>query len=357
MIKAMVEGLGFKGDGHVRTADGIYHVAKVLPGEVVLLEGGRLVGVETPSPERVPPFCAHYDTCGGCKFQHWQANAYGKWKQSRVAAALTAAGLDASVVQPLMDAHGSGRRRVSLHVSKLGDVWRAGFMEQGSHDLVAIDTCPILERSLQNAPNVASRLGAILGPCDVNLTSAENGVDVAVKAERQAVSHRMQALSTVVSDFHLLRLSVNGEVVLQREQPFVRMGKADVPLPVGSFLQATRAGEQALARLVIAGLHKPKHIADLFSGVGTFSFPLAEVSRVTAIDSDKPAIAALQAGVRGARGLRPIVAEARNLFNAPLTHLELAEFDVVVLDPPRAGAESQSRMLAKSNVSQVAYVL
>jgi 23S rRNA (uracil1939-C5)-methyltransferase len=129
-----------------------------------------------------------------------------------------------------------------------------------------------------------------------------------------------------------------------------------VPLPVGTFLQATRAGEQALVRLVLQSLPKVKSVADLFSGLGTFTFSLAEKAKVHAIDSDKPAVAALEQGVRHTQGLKPITAEVRNLFNAPLTTQELAVFDAVILDPPRAGAEAQCRMIAKSKLRHVTYV-
>jgi 23S rRNA (uracil1939-C5)-methyltransferase len=348
--------LGQMGDGIVETPAGIRHVPKVLPGEQVTFDGAGFATVISLSPDRVAPFCPHYAQCGGCKFQHWRAEPYAQWKTERLLAALTGHGVVAGKLHPLVDAHGTGRRRVSLHVRRKGDDWVSGFMEQKTHDLCSITQCPVLMPQLADAPRIAAAFGPSLGDCDVALTAADNGVDVSIKAERQAVQRRLGQLSTLFTDLKLLRLSINGEVFSTRAQPVVAMGTAQVPLPVGTFLQATRAGEQALVRLVLQSLPKVKSVADLFSGLGTFTFSLAEKAKVHAIDSDKPAIAALEQGVRHTQGLKPITAEVRNLFNAPLTTQELAVFDAVILDPPRAGAEAQCRMIAKSKLRHVTYV-
>jgi 23S rRNA (uracil1939-C5)-methyltransferase len=74
------------------------------------------------------------------------------------------------------------------------------------------------------------------------------------------------------------------------------------------------------------------------------------------VEQDDIALAALAAATRGAKGLKPVTTEKRDLFKLPLTPLELKPYDAVVLDPPRAGAEAQIRALAKSKVPVIAYV-
>ena len=105
--------------------------------------------------------------------------------------------------------------------------------------------------------------------------------------------------------------------------------------------------------MVCDGLGKAKSVADLFSGCGPFTFRIAERARVRAFDSDRPAIAALIAAQRTASGLKPVSAEARDLFRAPLVASELKDYDTVVFDPPRAGAEAQAKQLARSQVKTV----
>jgi 23S rRNA (uracil1939-C5)-methyltransferase len=125
-----------------------------------------------------------------------------------------------------------------------------------------------------------------------------------------------------------------------------------VTLPPGSFLQATVAGEETLASLVAERVGKAKEVADLFCGVGPFALRLAEKSRVAAYDSDAGAVAALAKAAR-TPGLKPIKAEPRDLFRRPLVPPELRDFDAVVFDPPRQGAQAQALKLAASKVPVV----
>lgn len=350
-----VEALGQQGDGIVRDGERTIHVAKVLAGESIEMVGGVLQQVVAPSPQRISAFCKHYEKCGGCKLQHWQQQPYALWKRQLVVDALLGQGLSVDVA-PLIDAHGAGRRRVSLHVRQLNSAWVAGFMEQKSHDLCAIDQCPVLAPALQNAPMIAAVFGPSLGACDVALTATSSGLDVAVKAERKAVPRRMESLVALARQHRLARLSVNGEVFVTLQQPMVMIGRARVLLPMQSFLQATERGEEILSSLVVQHLTGAKHVADLFCGLGPFALRLAETSRVSAYDSDKPAIDHLQLAVRNTMGLKPVHTEARNLFKSPLIAMELKEHDAVVFDPPRAGAEMQAREIAKSKVKRVVAV-
>ncbi|HHY51025.1 MAG TPA: RNA methyltransferase, partial [Alphaproteobacteria bacterium] len=136
----------------------------------------------------------------------------------------------------------------------------------------------------------------------------------------------------------------------------VAMGRAIVAIPAGSFLQATAAAEATLAGLVLDAVGKARSVADLFSGVGPFALRLAETARVAAFDADRAAIAALATAVRHTQGLKPVTAAVRDLFRAPLLPAELEGIDAVVLDPPRAGAEAQSRELARARLPTVVAV-
>ncbi len=350
-----VERLGQKGDGLVRAGDLLLHVPKVLAGEDIDLAMGKLTRIVTPSPERVEAFCQHYDRCGGCKFQHWAEAPYQAWKRNLLIEALAAQNISTEVAA-LIDAHGAGRRRVSLHVREVDGAWAAGFMEQKSHDLIALDYCPVLVPALKQAAQLAAAFGPALGACDVAITAADNGLDVSIKAERQVVLRRLSAMNEIVSAFNILRLSVNGEVHTARATPAMSIGKAQVTLPTTSFLQATSAGEAAIAAVVLEAVKSAKHVADLFCGVGPFALRMAEKAKVYAADDDKPAIAAMQLALRNTQGLKPVDAQSRDLFREPLTPMELKPFDAVVLDPPRAGAEAQAKQLAKSQVKRVVLV-
>jgi 23S rRNA (uracil1939-C5)-methyltransferase len=352
MTKITIDRIGTKGDG-IGNEDGkTVIVSKVLPGEVVDLVGMKVAKIITPSPDRIETFCKHFETCGGCKFQHWAHAPYAEWKRKLVVEALQSQGLK-SDVDPLVDAHGAGRRRVSLHVRLIDEVWRAGYMEAKTHDLVAIDHCPVLAPRLDKAFEIAASFGPLMGACDVAITVADNGLDVSIKAEREAVAKRIAAFNDIMHQFNIARVSVNGLVAAQLQIPVVAVGNVKVQLPVQSFLQATALGEETLVGLVRAALVKSKKIIDLFCGVGPFTFRIAETHKVHGIDMDKQAVASMQQAARFAIGLKPLTAESRDLFDNPLVPSELDLFDTVVFDPPRAGAEAQARQLAKSKVKKV----
>jgi 23S rRNA (uracil1939-C5)-methyltransferase len=160
-------------------------------------------------------------------------------------------------------------------------------------------------------------------------------------------------LSGIAAQHRLARLTRHGELVLMRNAPVLAIGNAEVTLPPGSFLQATTAGEAALAVLVAGHAGRAKHIADLFCGVGPFALRLAAKARISAFDSDAVAVAALQKAASTAPGLKPVKAGARDLFRRPLMPQELRDYATVVFDPPRQGAPAQATQLAASKVPVV----
>jgi 23S rRNA (uracil1939-C5)-methyltransferase len=344
-MQVTIEHLNWRGEG----VSAGQTFRNVLAGETIDPATGQVLQY---SPERIEPFCKYYVRCGGCQLQHWQQIPYQDWKKNLVTAALLKRGIEFPV-SDVIDAHGAGRRRVNLHVRRNEGTVIAGFMAARSHDLIDIDQCPILVPALQNSIDIARKFGNKLGDCDVSLTAADNGLDVSIKAERKIADEQMPRLAGLVTEFNLARLTINGNMVATRVLPVVSIGKALVQVPPGSFLQATKAGEEALAKLVVNSLGNAKSVADLFCGVGPFALRIAEKAKVTAIDSDKPAIASLARTVRLTAGIKPLKAEVRDLMREPLVANELKDFDAVVFDPPRAGAEAQARQLAKSNVKTV----
>jgi len=359
MTELTITAMGRRGEGIARDDGRTSFVPGTLPGETVIAEGEgerlTLLTVERPSPDRIAPFCPHYGRCGGCQLQHWREEPYRAWKASLVRDALAAQGI-ACEVPDCIDAHGEGRRRVILHVRKRGGVVTAGYMAPRSHDLLDIDRCPILAPALDGAFDIARALGERLGDCDVAVTATLTGLDVSVKAERKVLEREHGNLAQFVSTLKLARLSVNGEAIATAIPPRLKLGKAEVALPPGGFLQATALGEETLAQLVRAAVGKAKSVADLFCGIGPFALRLAERARVEAYDSDRAAIAALAAAVKATPGLKPVTAAARDLFREPLVPNEMKDFDAVVFDPPRAGAEAQARQLARSKVKAVVAV-
>ncbi|MEA3109090.1 MAG: rRNA (uracil1939-C5)-methyltransferase [Gammaproteobacteria bacterium] len=359
--KIVIARLGRRGEGVADQPAGPVYVPYTLPGETVEADAWpghpdrrHLIGIATPSPDRIVPICLHFGTCGGCTFQHWATPRYRDWKRALVVETLASAGLDVPI-DDLIEAQGNGRRRAVFHARRgTHDVLEVGFASLRAHDLVAIDRCPILEPgldgSIEAAWAIAEALGPMRKPLDIQVTASEAGLDVDVRGSGPLTAARVNELSRVAERHRLARLTRHGELVVQRSVPVVLMGRARVILPPGGFLQATAAGEAILAKLVIENCGSAKNIADLFCGVGPFALRLAERARIAAMDSDQDAIDALTRAASTLQGLKPIAAEARDLFRRPLMADELKPFDGVVFDPPRQGAETQARELAASKV-------
>ena len=354
-----VVALGWRGEGAARHDGQTIHVPGALPGEHVTAnlkgERARITRVIQPSPDRIEPFCRHHGVCGGCQLQHWREEPYRRWKMALVGQALAARGLPATI-HTLIDAHGRGRRRVSIHVRRTDGVVTAGFMLPRSHTLHDIDRCPVLVPELAHVFERARAIGAVLGNCDVAFTATDTGLDAAARAERKVVTAEHAKLAGLARSLDLARFTVNAEVIVTSSAPRVAMGAAAVAIPPMAFLQATAEGENVLAQLVSAAIGKSRRVADLFCGCGPFTFRLAEIARVESFDSDRAAIAALSLAARNTSGLKPVAATVRDLFRAPLVPNEMKDFDAVVFDPPRAGAEAQAKQLAKSSVKTIVAV-
>jgi 23S rRNA (uracil1939-C5)-methyltransferase len=363
-----IDHVGHLGDG-VAIVDGqSLYVPYTLGGETVEVgpvpghhpDRRRLLEVERASAERIAPFCQHFGTCGGCAIQHWETERYRAWKRHLVVETLAQARIACDVL-PLIDAHGLGRRRMTLH-ARMGthDVLKVGFSAANSHEIVPVDRCPILDPGLSGALDAAWAIAEPLKPTgkplDIQLTTTNSGLDVDVRGSGPLPSAMIGKLSTVAEQHRLARLTRHGEMVLMRAAPTIAIGAATVVLPPGSFLQATVAGEETLAALVLDHCKRAKHIADLFCGVGPFALRLAVKSRVFAFDSDAGSVTALLKAATSTPGLKPVNVETRDLFRRSLVPQELRDFDAVVFDPPRQGAQAQARQLAASKIPVVVAV-
>jgi 23S rRNA (uracil1939-C5)-methyltransferase len=346
--------------GHGLTANGAI-VPGALPGEraLVRLDGKRaeLVETLTVSPERAAPICPWFGTCGGCVAQHMSSSLYYAWKRGLVVEALEREGA-AAEVRDVVDAHGAGRRRATFHARfPHGQPDEVGFMRARSHDIIAIDHCPLFSPGMAGAISAAQALSGdlrgLMKPLDIGVTATLDGLDVDLRGSGPLGRNEVQKLARTAEALDLARVSNHGEIVIERRPPRVAFGVALARPPPGGFLQATEAGEAWLAEFAERALADTKKVADLFCGAGAFALRLARRHEVFAVDADPAAIAALARAAAMTPGLRKLDAEARDLFRRPLRADELAAFDAALMDPPRVGAIEQARALAASTLPLV----
>ena len=340
-----------RGDGV--TTDG-RHIAFAVPGDILLDDGSLQHG-----PGHQPPPCRHFPECGGCQLQHLTDQAYADYCESRVAGALAQHGIESDIRTPHLSPPRT-RRRATLRALKAGGRVLIGFNATGSNRIVDMRECHILHPRLFGLIQpLRLLLATLLAPKrvgEIHFTMADQGPDVLLKGVDVAGLDVVEAVIAFCEANGLARLSVDegygAEPRFEPQPVTVTLGGISVPLPIGSFLQATPDGEAALVESVKEAVAGAARIADLFAGLGTFTLALQR--QITAAEASREAVMALKSAA--GRAGRPVHAEHRDLYRRPYDAGELAAFEAVVLDPPRAGALEQVRELARSVVPRVAYV-
>ena len=361
--KLTIDRLGAQGEGLAEAARGQVFVSYALPGEEVIasVERGRgaLISIERPSPLRIEPACRHFGTCGGCAIQHLEGEAYHAWKRDIVVQALKSRGIEAKV-EALVPCEPHARRRATFTTRRTEAGMLLGFNRLLSNEIVPIEECPILLPGIVSALDRLKKLASLVCatplPFHIAVTMTASGLDVAIRDSGKLTEDARRAAVRFTIEQDFARLSVDGEIIVEPKKPVVTFDGVAVSPPPGGFLQATERAEQAMADLVCSHLSRAKKVADLFSGCGTFALRLARKAEVHAVEGDAAALAALDRGFREATSLKRVTVERRDLFRRPLTYKELARFDGLVFDPPRAGADDQAKQIARSEVPFVAAV-
>ncbi len=343
-----------KGDGV--TADG-RHVPLAAPGDR-LTPDGRLVFGE----HHVDPSCLHYPACGGCELQHIDDTSYADFVTARVTGALAGQGVKPATVLAPHISPPRTRRRASLRAVRQGKHVAVGFAESGSHRLIDLSMCEVLD----------SRLFELLGPlrpllaavlpdkraAHVRMSLTDEGVDLLLEGVRAEGLAADEALLDFARDHSLARLTIDQgdgpETRWEPEPVTVRFGGVPVAFPPFAFLQATPDGEAALVKAVRDALPPHGPVADLFCGLGTFALAVGEGRPVYAAEAARDLLLSLKSAA--GRHQRRLVADHRDLFRRPLTPQELNRFAAIIIDPPRAGAREQVMQLATAAVPTIAYV-
>jgi len=355
--------LGIHGDGIGILNGKIFFVPFALIGEKVLItkedDRVKIDDILRSSTSRIRPICSHFTHCGGCVAQHLVQDSYLSWKKRIVSTALLNQGIDVEI-DDVIDAHGIGRRRVTLNSILFKGDYQVGFMRARSNDLFNFKECPILEDTLLKAKNISYLLSVPFKSfgknLKINITAYDCGLDCNIQILKKIKDLdqivRME-LARLAIELDLARVSISKDIISERRSPMLKYGNAHVYPPPNSFLQATSKGEKILGDFVLYYSSGAKKVVDLFCGIGSFTLRLAITSFVLAIDVNQDHIKALSKAIRHSQGLKPIDTEVRDLFLDPFEAQELKNFDCVIFNPPRSGAKNQAIEIAKSQISTV----
>jgi 23S rRNA (uracil1939-C5)-methyltransferase len=305
-----IEKLVYGGEGLARLDGKIVLTPFVLPGEVVRVEvhrdkndlaRGRLIEVLEPSPARIQPGCPYFQRCGGCQYQHIDYAAQLEQKREILREVLRRVGKIefAGDIATIAGEPWAYRNRVQLHIED----GKAGYFEQGSRDLCAIDHCPIASPKLNE---IISKIEAPQAKTALELFTNETDVQVNVvdRVPRQALTKLASLGVTTPIEYAGFRVSRN------------------------SFFQVNRFLIDRLVECAV-GDAKGEWAIDLYAGVGLFSKQLAErFAKVTPVESSSSSL----------RDLAHNFAQPAVKANVEEYLSQLAETpDFILADPPRAG--------------------
>lgn len=317
--------------------------------------------------------CENMERCGGCTFRGMDEKSYREQKFASFRAIVDKIGGEPiNYASPIFIGDHT-RRRAALAFEYKKKQLTFGFNQVRSSQIINLCACPLLTPRLNaNFSNLRRLLeeicaypyqikqgrkliSAFITKGDVWICDAYNGLDIVLEFpgklelnHRMAIFELLNTMPDIIRVSHRTAPDSQSEPIVEKARPYVKIGQYDVFIPAGTFLQPSAAGEQALTGLVKKYLGETRgNIADLFCGVGTFSYVLAAdaANKITAVDSSPGLLRAFQDSVN--RNIIPnIRILARNLFKYPLQDNELSAFDAVIFDPPRAGASAQVAALA-----------
>ncbi|MFN4019285.1 MAG: class I SAM-dependent RNA methyltransferase [Erythrobacter sp.] len=345
--------LAAKGDGV--SASG-RHIAGAVPGDMVDAGGAIISG-----PHHTNPACRHFATCGGCQLQHADDTVLADFVQDRVVNAARGQGLEPEELLPVHLSPPHTRRRAGLHGLRTAKGAVLGYREGGSHRVVDLAECPVLHPALAALIAPLRKFVAAHGPkgmVGIDLTLADQGVEAGLTNFPFEGLEPTEAALDFAREQGLARLTIDQgygpETLWEPEPVTVTLSGVPVSLPPGAFLQATQDAEARMAADAAAWLNEARIVADLFAGLGTFAFALRQGRKVLAVEAERAAHLACKTA--GALSKETVLALHRDLFRSPLQPDELARFDAMLLDPPRAGARAQVAEIAASTLSRVVYV-
>ena len=262
--------------------------------------------------------CPLFGICGGCKYDFTDDSYRAKKILELPSIKFTD--------EPIWGGAGLRRRADFAFIDG-----HFGFFKNKTKDLVDV----------QNCPNLVPEINAILQDIakmpwtasgSVLITKCENGIDISVTCSVQYCSADFKSAVEKLPP-SIIRFSWNNKNIRKYTDPEIKFNDKFIKYPSNAFLQPTKDTEQILRDLVVQYVNNAKKVADLFCGLGNFTY------------------------ATGATGF-DIVGNgiSRDLFKKPLTSKNLNQYDVVIMDPPRAGAMAQAKEIAKSHVMRVIYV-
>lgn len=311
--------------------------------------------------------------CGGCALRGLDEKMYHQTKVIDFKNTLSQIKVAAPKYDTPIFIPDGQRRRADLAFSYEKKSLKLGFNEQATHNLVNVNICPMLDSALNDfleplhrfltefcqiaitVKNKKKLTTAYVHSGSVQLLHADNGIDILLNIDTAPqLEHRLLVADFVNAIPNICRFSwqiknTPPETVVEKFAPELHIADYVIKIPQGAFLQASKTAETLMIEKVLEYMGDTRgKMADLFCGLGTFTYPLAKQSgnEIISVDSFAPSLKGLEQALNFNQ-IHNVTVINKNLFKYPLDAADLKDIKALVIDPPRAGAHEQCREIAK----------
>ena len=381
---------GGAGVGHAKDGKAVF-VTDTAPGDLVRARmvldkksyaEAELLEILEPGESRIEPNCPYASVCGGCQWQHIAYSEQLFAKRSAALSALVriahipteqAEKLVADCVPCKREMGYRNKLELACEHNNNGRLV-LGYHTKGGTEIIPVDSCPLAHTALSKAPKalqgalryvegtadlgifrVGVRHSLRTKSCEIALWTTPGAFPRAAAAKTLGAALKATSIVRVVAEEGKARKVKQVEVLSGDGHWVEELGPDELRVSAPSFFQVNTTQAEALQRLVLEGLNLSDGmtVADLYSGVGTFSLPLAHMAgSCIAVESSGPAVRDLRRNAEMA-GVWVDVIGGDSARELP----QLGKLDALVVDPPRSGlADGVAESIAATEPARVAYV-
>ena len=345
-----------------------FSIPYILPNEVFEYDKTNkyVKIIKKKSQDRVDHHCKHFFDCGGCLLQHWRLSKYIEWKRNLLALPLTKIS-PITNVKDLKIVKLFSRRRAKFFINKTDFDINIGFKSYKTHNIINLSECSILDQNIINILEPGRKIfSQILKKNDqvtMSINALDEGLDILIRFNTRYNLLKLNFSSFFLDAKNISRITLQykdkepdliGQ--LNSSKLFLQDKKTYMLPPPGGFFQATRLAEKIIIDEILLYFNETKQlkVLDLFSGCGTLSLPLLNRQHyVFAIDINEISIKNLVTAAKEQNLFNKLKIKSLNLMKKKLEKEFLKSFDVVIIDPPRAGAKMQISSIAEAKVPRV----